>query len=183
MNSIAKLKPLALLAALAVATPAAAQTVTVSQTVNWTNIWNWLYPTWKCVKADGSYCGTTEMSNPYYKQVVILSTGFADSERPAFWADFDKTVSLITQPGSAGSSWSVQRASQLLFIGYFVAGGPLGAPDAVFGASIAPHPIRGYALSLSQQAVYAKIDAIRLLGLRQLRPFGAACSSTPSRPR
>ncbi|HUJ27660.1 MAG TPA: hypothetical protein VLW85_16665, partial [Myxococcales bacterium] len=36
------------------------------------------------------------------------------------------------------------------------------------------HPIRGYALSLSQSAVYSEIDSIRYWVLPQLRPFGAA---------
>ena len=163
------LKRLLCFLSLAVATPAAAQTFTINPIGS---IYSWLYPTWKCVKADGSYCGATEMANPYYKQVLILSTGFADSERPAFWADFDKTVSLMTY--SAGTSWTAQRASQILYIGYFIPGGALGAADAVFGGKVAQHPIRGYALSLAQSAVYSQIDSIRYWTIPQLRPIGAA---------
>jgi hypothetical protein len=167
-----RLLPALALAAL-FAGPAAAQTYTVSQ-LSSVSIYNWLYPTWKCVKADGSYCGATELANPYYKQVIILSSGFTEADRPAFWQDFDKTVALVTNPASAGTAWTAQRASQLLYVGYFIAGGPLGDPTATFGGKVAPHPIRGYALSLSQSAVYSQIDAIRYWVIPQLRPIGAA---------
>jgi hypothetical protein len=130
--------------------------------------------TWKCVHASGAACTTAEMANPYYKQIFITSSGFADADRDAFWTDFDKTVALMTQASSAGTSWSVTRASQLLFIGYFIPGGPLGSPTATFGGMVAQHPIRGYALSLSQNAVYSQIDQIRSSTLPYLRPFGAA---------
>ena len=62
----------------------------------------------------------------------------------------------------------------MLYIGYFIAGGQLGAADAVFGGKVAQHPIRGYALSLSQSAVYSQIDSIRYWTIPQLRPIGAA---------
>ena len=165
------LLPLALAAA--VCFPAVAQTYTLNPALRGID-WSWFYPTWKCVKSDGSSCGAAEMGNPYYQQVVILPSGFAQGEISAFWADFDKTVALITSPASAGSSWSVQRAGQILFVGYFLPGGPLGSDSATFGGKVAPHPIRGYALSLSQAAVYAQIDSIRYWTLPQLRPFGAA---------
>jgi len=104
--------------------------------------------------------------------VIILPSGFAEADRATFWSEFDKTVGLITGPATAGSSWSVQRAGQIIFIGYFVAGGPLGA-GATFGGMVATHPVRGYALSLSQSAVYSQIDSIRYWTLPQLRPMSA----------
>ena len=164
---------LPLFLAAAVCLPAAAQTYTLNPALLGID-WSWFYPTWKCVKADGSSCGAAELANPYYKQIVILPSGFAQEEIGAFWTDFDKTVALITSPGSAGSSWSVQRAGQVLFVGYFLPGGPLGSDSATFGGKVAQHPIRGYALSLSQAAVYAQIDSIRYWTLPQLQPFGAA---------
>jgi hypothetical protein len=168
------LTTLALLALFA--RPAAAQTYTISPTAlgSLSPYLGWWLPTWKCVKADGTGCGAAELSNPYYKQIVILPSGFADTEIAAFWSEFDKTVSLMSSAGSAGSSWSVQRASQILYVGYFIGGGPLGSSTATFGGKVAPHPIRGYALSLSQNAVYAQIDSIRYWTIPQLRPFGAA---------
>src|SRR5262249_43362604 len=57
----------------------------------------------------------------------------------------------------AGNVWSVQQRDRLLFVGYFIAGGRIGAPHAAFGASIPRHPGRGYAPSLSQQAGYDPI--------------------------
>jgi hypothetical protein len=175
------LKTLRFLSALAFATLAAgaasAQTLTpVSAQISAgaLSAFAWYYPTWKCVRGDGTACGAAEMGNSYYKQVIILPSGFAESERGAFWSEFDKTVALMTSSSSAGSSWSVQRSSQTLYIGYFLAGGALGTDTATFGGKVAPHPIRGYALSLSQSAVYAQIDSIRYWTLPQLRPFGAA---------
>jgi hypothetical protein len=129
---------------------------------------------WKCVHATGAACSAADLASPALKQIVILPSGFAEADRGTFWSEFDKTVSLMTQQGTAGTTWSVQRASQLLFVGYFIPGGALGTPQAVFGGVVATHPIRGYALSLSQSAVYSQIDAIRQTDIAQLRPFGAA---------
>ena len=127
---------------------------------------------WKCVHSNGHACSYSELSNGYYKQVVILSSGYADSERDTFFADFDSTVSLMTS--QAGTSWSETRAAQILYIAYFSGGGALGTPQAAFGAKVATHPIRGFALSLSQSSVYSKIDSIRVTDLPALRPFGVA---------
>jgi len=129
--------------------------------------------TWKCVHADGTSCTTDELNSCWYKQLLILPSGFEESDRDVFWSEFDKTVSLVSSAGSAGSSWSVQKASQLLFIGYFVPGGVLGSDTATFGGKIAVHPIRGFATSLSQAAVYAFVDQIRASDIPQLGPMGA----------
>ncbi len=128
--------------------------------------------TWKCVHADGTSCATAELTNPWFKQVFITSTGFADAERSDFWSEFDRIVGFMTGP-SAGNVWSVQQKSRLLFIGYFVAGGALGTPQAAFGGLIAQHPIRGYATSLSQAQVYAKIAAVAASEIHGLQPFSA----------
>jgi hypothetical protein len=131
-------------------------------------------PTWQCVHSNGTACTSAELQNSWYKQIVIMPSGYGDADYNQFFADFNRTISLMTNSWSAGSSWSVQKASQLLFIGYWVSGGPLGDPSAAFGGKIAPHPIRGYATSLSQNAVYSKIDSIRYSQLPSLRPIGVA---------
>ena len=104
---------------------------------------------------------TRELRSGWYKQVVVLPSGFADTDRDTFFSEFDRGVSLMTSGATAGSSWSVQRRDQILFIAYFLAGGALGTADATFGGQIARHPIRGYALSLSNQSVYSMIASIR----------------------
>jgi hypothetical protein len=172
------LKTFRLLAALALcAGPAAAATAIYAGggAISSINA-SWLAApvTWKCVHANGAACSAGEMSSSWYKQILILPSGFAEADRDAFWQEFDNTVALMTRPENAGSSWSVQRAGQLIFVGYFIPGGALGTTTATFGGKVATHPIRGYALSLSQQRVYSKIDAIRWWEIPSLRPFGAA---------
>jgi len=132
----------------------------------------WVPVTWKCVHADGHACASSELSNPWFKQVFITSTGFADTERNDFWTEFDRIVGFMTGP-EAGNVWSAQQRDRLLFVGYFVPGGALGAPDAAFGGKIPQHPIRGWATSLSQQAVYDKIAQIRASTIPGLNPFTA----------
>lgn len=132
----------------------------------------WWTVTWKCVHADGRSCVAGELDNPWFKQVFITSTGFAESERNVFWSEFDRIVGMMTGP-DAGSVWSAQQRDRLLFVGWFEPGGPLGAPDAAFGGKIAQHPIRGYATSLSQAAVYDKIAALAANQIHGLAPFAA----------
>ena len=127
--------------------------------------------TWKCTRGDGAACSRRDLANRWYKQVVILPSGFADADRDAFFADFDRTVSLVSN-GSAGTAWSEQRRGQTLYVGYFLAGPALGA-GATFGGVVAKHPIRGYALSLSQSAVYGKIDQLRGT-IPELNPMAVA---------
>ena len=151
---------------------ARAQVMTMSPTLTTRVPPIWWWPvTWKCVHANGQSCAAGELTNPWFKQVFLTSAGFADAERNDFWSEFDRIVSMMTT--QAGNVWSVQERDRLLFVGYFVAGGALGAPDAAFGASIARHPIRGYATSLSQAAVYAKIDSIKTNEIHGLAPFTA----------
>jgi hypothetical protein len=130
-----------------------------------------LPPTWECVHWNGQPCASGELTNPWFKQVFLTSTGFAESERSDFWSEFDRIVAMMTT--QAGNVWSVQQRERLLFVGYFVAGGPIGAADAAFGASIPRHPVRGYATSLSQQAVYDKIAQIAGNQIYGLKPFTA----------
>ena len=144
----------ALLAAMAL--PARAQVLSIPVSKLSPIVWLPLPITWKCVHADGHACTSAELANPsWYKQVFLTSAGFTEADRGAFWSEFDRMVAMMTT--NAGNVWSVQEKDRLLFIGYFTPGGALGAPDAAFGALVAQHPVRGYATSLSQAAVYAKI--------------------------
>jgi len=170
------LRPLfAIAAAVALAAPARAATSITSTfdtgTINSPVVYAALPTIWKCVKASGGFCGANELANGWYKQVVILPAGFAEADRAAFWSEFDKMVVTAGDAAKAGSSWTVTKKSQILYVGHFSPSGPLNTASAIFGAKVAPHPVRGYALSLSQNAVYAKVDQIRA-DIPNLRPFG-----------
>ncbi len=126
-----------------------------------------------CKHFDKRPCTAAELASPWYKQVVLFSAGFQDSERDAFFTEFDRAIDQMTG-AAAGSVWSVQKRDQLLFVGYFTGGGSLTSPTASFGAHVAIHPIRGYLLSMRNDDVYAKIDAIRANNeIPNLRPFSA----------
>jgi hypothetical protein len=128
--------------------------------------------TWKCVKGSGGSCTNADLANPSTRHIVLLPGGFTEEERDAFWSEFDRTVALMTGP-EAKTAWSAQKKSQLIFVGYFVAGGPVNAPDAAFKARIPQHPIRGYATSLDQESVYQKINEIRATTFSNLAPMAA----------
>lgn len=130
-----------------------------------------LQPTWKCKRWDGTTCTRTDLANPWYRQIVILPTGFEDtaSDRAAFWTELD---ALYQKASNAGSAWTTQKRNQLLYVGYFVAGGALNTSGAAFGGSVAAHPIRAYALSMSNAALFTQIDAIRASAIPELKPMG-----------
>ncbi|MBS2023892.1 MAG: hypothetical protein JST92_15925 [Deltaproteobacteria bacterium] len=169
------LRAAALLAVLCAATPArAATSVITAGTAGgiFGSIANLVIdPNFVCRRGDGVVCTKTDLANPWYKQVLILPSGFAPTESGAFFTDFDRTVSLISNSSTAGTAWSVQKRSQTLYVGYFIGGGALGASNALFGGLVAPHPIRGYALSLSQDAVYSQVSSLRATGYAALNPF------------
>jgi hypothetical protein len=128
----------------------------------------YLFPTWKCMKANNTSCTHADLGNPYYKQIVLLPTGYAESDRAQFWTDFD---TFRNQMANSGTVWSTQKKDQILWVGYFAPGNPLGQ-GANFSAEIAPHPIRGYALALHLDDVYAKVDQIKSTDIAELNPMG-----------
>lgn len=117
-------------------------------------------PLWKCRHYDGSACLTGDLQNPWYRQVLILASGFQTSDYNAFFTDFGTTVDLITSSATAGNIWSVEKREQLLFVGYFTAGAPLG-DNAEFSGKVFPHPIRGWATTIDQEAVYARVAQLQ----------------------
>jgi hypothetical protein len=133
----------------------------------------WITPviTWKCTRGDGTSCSRSDLANPWYRQIVILPTGYTDAERNTFWTDFDKIRQGMS---NAGSAWSTQKRNQLLYVGYFVAGGALNTATSTFGGKVAAHPVRGYALSASSDAVSQKIAAIASADIPELKPMGVA---------
>lgn len=132
--------------------------------------WWWtLFITSKCQFWDGTPCTSADMANPYYRQILILPSGFAESERADFWTEFDK---IRSQMATAGNVWSTQYRNKILWVGYFIPGGALNTPTANFGAAVLTHPVRGYALSLSQDQVRSKVAEIKAGSLPNLSPLG-----------
>jgi hypothetical protein len=98
-----------------------------------------------------------------------MPSGYTEAERADFWTDFN---TIVTQMSNSGTVWSTQKKEKMLYVGYFVGGGPLGAPDAAFGGAVLAHPIRDYALTLSLEAVKAKVTEIKNSTYSGLRPMG-----------
>jgi hypothetical protein len=131
-------------------------------------IW-WFKPNWKCVHWNHTPCSSTEMANPWYRQVLILASGFQDADYDVYWSEFDRVVDMMT---NAGTVWSTQKRDQLLFFGYFTVGGALNTDTATFGGAVNPHPIRGFALTLSNDAVYNQVDNVIRKEITHLHPLG-----------
>ncbi len=116
----------------------------------------------QCRHANGNACASGDLKNSYYRQALILATGFENnaSDESDFFTDFNTTVDMISDPDQSGTIWSVQKAPQMLYIGCFTPGGPLG-DTAAFGGKVFPHPIRGFATTLSQDAVYSEVTTLQ----------------------
>jgi hypothetical protein len=137
------------------------------QTINWSQFLT--APKWKCRTGTGATCGKAHLANPYYRQIVFMSSGYTDSEGWDFYKDFDI---FIDKMGTAGTVWSAQKKDRILYVGYFTGGGALNTPTAAFDGAVLAHPIRDYALSASNQKVISKINAIRSSEIPELKPFG-----------
>jgi hypothetical protein len=162
---------IALMTVATVATQAQATTLTVRASSAFAPIYFPIFrPDWKCEHWDHSACAAGELTNGWYKQVFVTTSGFASTDYDTFFSEFDRIVDFMS---NAGNVWSTQYRTRLLFIGYFYPGGPINDPTATFGGKIAPHPIRGYATSLSQTAVYDKIAQIAASEITGLKPFTA----------
>jgi hypothetical protein len=141
-------------------------TATTIQVYPW--LWYLLNPTWKCRRWDLSACTSTDLANPNYRQILVMPSGYTEDERAAFWTDFD---TLVTKMSNAGSVWSTTKRDRILYVGYYVTGGPLGTATAAFGGAVMAHPIRDYALTLSLDAVKAKVSEIKGGDIPNLKPM------------
>lgn len=115
--------------------------------------------TW-CVRGDGAACSSADWSNPHKKQVMVLPAGFTDSEYDVFRQEFTKMVSVVSS-GEAGSAYSSQHRSRLLYVGYWTPGDALNTEHTRFGAKVFAHPIRGTALTLRQGEVIDVVNGYR----------------------
>lgn len=149
--------------ALSAATPAQAQTslFVPNLTIN-------IQPTWKCRRGDGVTCSTTEMANPAYRQIVVLSTGYQETERAQFWADFDV---LVARMANTGTVWSTMKRDKILYVGYFVGGGAVNTATASFNGAVATGLGGKPTLDVSLPAVTAKIAELTANALPSLKPM------------
>lgn len=128
-------------------------------------------PGWECWRGDSRACSAADLADSAFRQILVMPTGYAETEREAFWGDFEL---LVADASNVGSVWSTQKKDRILYVGYFVGGGALGTPESTFGGAVLPHPVRDYALTLSLDAVIAKVNEIKASEIPELRPMGVA---------
>ena len=163
------------LAAMAGAGSASAQTTTYLSSQIYTGplIYldpSFLLPAWTCKTGTGASCTAEQLDNPTtYRQIVIFPTGYTSAEKGRFYTDAETLrVKMVDTPGT--TVWSEAQRSKLLFLNYWVGGGELGTPTSAFGGKVFPHPIRGYALTMNQDAAIAKVNAIRNSTIPEIKP-------------
>ena len=152
------------------ATPTVTSTAITTQITAIDLSW-WIYliqPTWKCRRWDLTACTNSDLANPAYRQLLIMPSGYTESDRAAFWTDFD---TLITRMSNAGTVWTTTKRDRILYVGYFTGGGALGTPTAAFGGAVLAHPIRDFALTLSLEAVQAKVAEVKATTISNLKPM------------
>ncbi len=171
--------------ALGAATPAQAQSFNLFSNSNLTKVVSGIvsgpihipvtvqHPTWRCEHYNHAVCASGDLTNKNLKQVLILSAGFQTSESATFWSAFEQMIDEVSG-SAAGSVWTVQKKNNIIYIGYFTGGDELGTAGAFAGAEVLMHPIRpGYGLTLTQDAVYDKINQIASSEIGGLSPFSA----------
>jgi hypothetical protein len=129
-----------------------------------------LLPAWTCKTGAEDACTSEQLADPTtYRQILIFPTGYTSWEKAKFYAAAETLrVKMTDVPGS--TVYSEAHRSKLLFLAYWIAGGELGSPSAVFGGKVFTHPVRGKALTMNQEAAYAKVDQIRATVIPQLAP-------------
>ncbi|MCC7443102.1 MAG: hypothetical protein IT285_15825 [Bdellovibrionales bacterium] len=128
-------------------------------------------PLW-CITGEGRACAGHELADPVgYRQMLIFPTGFSATEEQTFRAKFQAVVEGMTR--APGPVYSQLHPSRILYLGAWVPGGALNTPEALFGGAVVAHPIRGKALTLRQNEVFAEVDRLRAQ-LPELEPIGVA---------
>jgi hypothetical protein len=124
-----------------------------------------------CRTGTGRLCVASEIADPVrYRQILVFPTGYLASEESVFWADFEQ---MIVQMARAGQEvYSGKYRDQILYFGHFIAGGSLGTPESLFRGRISSHPIRGKALTVRQNEVYAVTEELKVI--TQVEPIGVA---------
>jgi hypothetical protein len=164
---------LGVLAALGLGSVVSAQTTLSSYTFN-SSLYlidpGLLLPTWVCKSGDGTACTSEKLASPSdYRQVLVLPTGYTSAEKLKFFNDVEAMRAKMSDlPGT--SVYSEAHRSRLLYISYYVPGGELSSPTSAFAGKVFAHPVRGKALTMNQEAAYAKVAEIRATTLPQLSP-------------
>ncbi|MGZ6086729.1 MAG: hypothetical protein ACXWUE_24855 [Polyangiales bacterium] len=140
-----------------------------------------LQPTWKCRRWDLRACTTADLASSSFRQVLVMPTGSAESDRAQFWTDFD---TFVRQMSNTGTVWSTTYRDRVLYVGYFTGGSALGSGTAAFNGSILPGAVSGAALDVDPPAIDAKIADIKATTLPDLRPMavGVLFNDTGSSP-
>lgn len=129
--------------------------------------------TWTCRTGTGATCSSNHLANPFYRQILVLPTGYTSSEKAKFFTDVEAMrVKMSDAPGSA--IYSEQYRDRILYIAYWVSGGDLSTASSAFGGKIFAHPVRGEALTMNQDAVNAKVNEIRASTIPALAPGAVA---------
>jgi hypothetical protein len=131
---------------------------------------NLLAPVWACVRGDGVTCTDAELASPsVYRQILVVPTGYTTSQKSQFYADAEVLRrNMSTLPGS--TVYSEVHQQRLLYLAYYQEGGALGTSTAAFGGKVFTHPIRGKALTMNQEAVYALVPALQATKIPALSP-------------
>lgn len=127
--------------------------------------------TWKCRRGGGGACDRLDLSDPRFRQILVLSTAYTDSSADRFWRDFDALIARMSL--AAGDAWSAQKRDKILYVGYFTGGGPLGSSTATFGARIMRDPTGTPTLAVEVDDVHRFVDG-QQEDLPSLQPLGAA---------
>lgn len=124
---------------------------------------------WTCTTGDGRRCDEAVLGDlSSYRQILVFPTGYQD--RAVFELEADTlrkstTVDVIrAYPEDTESEmWSSVHRERLLFLTYWIEGGPVGSEDAVFGGRLAPLPVREGAQRLKhdEPAVDAEVEALQ----------------------
>lgn len=125
---------------------------------------------WWCEKWDGSPCAAEELADSSrFKQILVLPAGFRSDEDWLFHAELSRLARGLGQLEDA--VYTRRYRDQLLFVGYWLPGGELGSPESRFGAAIAPHPIRGLALTVELDQVKSAVQEFQSLVQPLADPF------------
>ncbi len=114
-------------------------------------------PVFWCKTGSGQVCSASQLSDTFHNRlVVLLPTGFTESEYSVFRQEFDHFISNVSE--NDPRLYATQHKENLLYVGFWLPGGALGTPTSVFGGKVAKHPIRGLALTLRQDDVINVVE-------------------------
>ncbi|HEX4996735.1 MAG TPA: hypothetical protein VFY29_00815 [Terriglobia bacterium] len=141
---------------------------------------------WKCVRGSGEPCEQTDLVDPRFRQILILSTAYRDGSANTFWRDFGRFVARLGSRQMM-NAWSAQKRDRILYVGVFTGGGPLDSGNASFGAHVREDITGTRVLAARSESVHQFVDQLQArapwldpLGVALLFQSGnAMANSTP----